>query len=137
MSLQSNISEVVAAIGADVKATVAAIGAEQERATEAEAAAIITASQDATNKVDALNISLRDYVDANNGGTGVARFKNPTYTYLGDEVVRIDYSTGEYVDISYSADFDISTIHITDGAAVSVLTFSYSANGSLSSVVES
>lgn len=71
------------------------------------------------------------------GGGGGEDYKNPTYTYTGDDLTRIDYSTGEYQVMTYNADGDVLTIDVTDSEGTTRHTFTYNIDGSLHNVTES
>jgi len=71
------------------------------------------------------------------GGGGGEGYKNPTYTYTGDDLTRIDYSTGEYQVMTYNAEGDVLTIDVTDAEGTTRHTFTYNIDGSLHNVTES
>lgn len=71
------------------------------------------------------------------GGGGDTGYKNPVYTYTGDDLTRIDYSTGEFQVLTYDADGEVQTIDVTDSEGTTRFTFSYNPDGSLASVTES
>jgi hypothetical protein len=73
------------------------------------------------------------------GGSGgsTAGYKDPTYTYTGDDLTQIDYATGEVQTFTYNSDGDVLTIDVTTTTGTTHFTFSYNLDGSLHDVAES
>lgn len=71
------------------------------------------------------------------GGGSTTGYKDPTYTYTGDDLTRIDYSTGEVQTFTYNIDGDVLTTDVTTTTGTTRFTFTYNPDGSLLNVTES
>jgi hypothetical protein len=70
------------------------------------------------------------------GEDAVENFIEPTLTYTGTKLTRIDYSTGFYKLLTYTGD-QLQEIQILDGLGYSLTkTFTYDINGRLIAIAE-
>ena len=75
-------------------------------------------------------------IDGIDGEDAVENFIEPTLTYTGTKLTRIDYSTGFYKLLTYTGD-QLQEIQILDGLGYSLTkTFSYDTNGRLIAIAE-
>lgn len=70
------------------------------------------------------------------GGGSTTGYKDPTYTYTGDDLTQINYATGEVQTFTYNVDGDVLTTDVTTTTGTTRFTFSYNLDGSLHDVVE-
>jgi len=69
-------------------------------------------------------------------GGGGGSLKNPTFTYTGALLTRVDYDNGSFKDLTYDASGKLEQLQFTNGSTLSTKDFLYDAEGKLISISE-